>query len=364
MRLSYTENKAKQVNLVFFITILADIILGFVVSALSFKGIDFFGSSFAFQLLFSQLFFLAPAAVYFFGFSRDFSLLRIKKIDFVTILLCILLYICILPVFTFVNSISLMYSSNVISGVMVGVGGEMPYIVAVLLTAVIPALCEEFTYRGVFYNSYRKYSPLGAVIMCGLVFGFLHGNLNQFSYAFLLGSFFALVVEATDSLLSSVIVHTLVNSVSISLIYLIPKMYRYVENMYNDAVAAGDSTTANMLSEFIMSDEEAMEIMSETASGTVSSAEAFTSIVNSLVPAIIGGVIAFYIFRKIATRCGRWENICAIFSSKKEEENPLIPEERRGWRSLITWEFVAAASIMLIQMVANELIIRGVISIK
>lgn len=53
--------------------------------------------------------------------------------------------------------------------------------------AVLPALFEEFAYRGVVLQSLRRYGDWFAIIMSAFVFGILHGNLMQVPFAFIVG---------------------------------------------------------------------------------------------------------------------------------------------------------------------------------
>ena len=82
-----------------------------------------------------------------------------------------------------------------------------PFVVQLLIIAVLPACVEEFVFRGLIYHSYRKNGILGAAVLSGLVFGLMHLNINQLSYAAVMGIIFALLVEATGSMYSSMLAH-------------------------------------------------------------------------------------------------------------------------------------------------------------
>lgn len=369
------QKKIKNVNLVFLVTVLINLSASMLITVLAMFGIDMFAGSLTFQLTFSQVIFVMPAALYLICFSKDYSLLRLKKISFVNIILCIVLYACLSPVLTFINLLSQLYSHNAISNVMYSISDEVPFVAGVLIIAVIPAFCEEATYRGIFFSTYREKFPLGGVILSGLAFGLMHGNLNQFSYAFVLGAVFALIVEATDSLWSSFTVHLLVNMISTLTLYVLPKALEYIQALYNEAVLAGDEMTLSLLDGAFGSTDMSMEgIMS---SGTaISNAELLTILPAYAVSAAVGGVLAFFLFRAIAKRCGRWQHICSIFSKKERLETqtpvrytvgdeipegvdlnnvPLTPASEPRTK-LLTWEFVAGTAIMAFMMITNEIL--------
>lgn len=68
--------------------------------------------------------------------------------------------------------------------------------------------------RGVVYRAYRKKSPVLAWILSALLFGLLHMNLNQMPYAFFLGIIMVVMMEASDSLITSMCIHFFVNGIS------------------------------------------------------------------------------------------------------------------------------------------------------
>lgn len=81
--------------------------------------------------------------------------------------------------------------------------------------ALVPALIEEFTFRGVILGSLRKYGDGVAVFVSAAIFGAMHGNFIQIPFAFMLGLAFGYVVVYTNSLLPSIIIHFINNGVSV-----------------------------------------------------------------------------------------------------------------------------------------------------
>ena len=78
---------------------------------------------------------------------------------------------------------------------------------AVISVAVIPAVTEEFLYRGIVLTEYEKNGIPLAVILSSLSFGLIHFDPVRLPIYFFYGIVLSLVLYATRSLLSSMIVH-------------------------------------------------------------------------------------------------------------------------------------------------------------
>ena len=88
------------------------------------------------------------------------------------------------------------------------------------LTALLPAVFEEFTHRGVLLTGLEdRGSEYTAVIGCGVLFGLMHGNPLQMLYATFGGFLFALLVWKTGSVLPAMCAHFANNAVAVLLDY-------------------------------------------------------------------------------------------------------------------------------------------------
>ncbi len=377
------QRQIKGVNFVFLAIVLASIVFQLIVGVLTYFGIDIFMGSYALQIIYSQVLFLAPALVYMIFFHKDIRLLRFKKIRISTIFLCILLYICIIPVLNFLNALSMLYSTNVISDVIFSMGDEIPFVFSWLIIAVMPAFFEEAVYRGIFYNTYRLRAGFGAALLSGLLFGAVHGNLNQFTYAFVLGVVFALIVEATDSLWSTVVCHMLLNSVSISTIYLMPRLLSWLEGVYQDAVKAGDSNTTALVESIIGGTDFSMDSVYGTETA-LTHEQVVHTILAYAIPAIVGALLAAALLYSIARRCGRLEELKGLFCRKQKEapaytdaaasaieqdgattqqagygaEESLVPTVAEPKTRIVTWTVVAGLIVQVLMMIATEAALR------
>lgn len=84
-----------------------------------------------------------------------------------------------------------------------------------LCIAIIPALTEEFIFRGVILNSFRKFGDGFAILMSSLLFGFMHGNFVQIPFAFIVGLACGFILVKTNSIIPAMMLHLLNNGTSV-----------------------------------------------------------------------------------------------------------------------------------------------------
>ena len=85
---------------------------------------------------------------------------------------------------------------------------------AIVVIAVIPALAEEFVFRGIaFHNAQSGAGTVRAVLLAGFIFALYHGSVEQTIYQFICGCLFALLTARSGSVIPAVIVHFLNNAV-------------------------------------------------------------------------------------------------------------------------------------------------------
>ncbi|MBR2010393.1 MAG: CPBP family intramembrane metalloprotease [Clostridia bacterium] len=93
--------------------------------------------------------------------------------------------------------------------------------------AVLPALLEDFFFRGIVAVEYERRGAFRAVLMSTLLFALLHfdiSNLLSYLYA---GLLLSLVLYATNSLWATVILHVLYNVVSLVAQRYLNALYEY-----------------------------------------------------------------------------------------------------------------------------------------
>ncbi|MCD8201274.1 MAG: CPBP family intramembrane metalloprotease [Clostridia bacterium] len=84
---------------------------------------------------------------------------------------------------------------------------------AIIVVALIPAVCEEFMFRGVIYaNAENGAGSVAAVFITGFLFSLYHGSPEQTVYQFICGCCFALLVMRSGAVLPGVIIHFINNA--------------------------------------------------------------------------------------------------------------------------------------------------------
>lgn len=95
------------------------------------------------------------------------------------------------------------------------------FILSAIRIAVMAALCEEISFRGVTMQPLRQYGNKFAVLMSAFVFAILHGNLIQAPFAFIAGIAFGYICIITESIWPTIIIHFLNNFIAMAVSYYI-----------------------------------------------------------------------------------------------------------------------------------------------
>ena len=88
-----------------------------------------------------------------------------------------------------------------------------------LFCAAAPVL-EECLFRGLIFQSLRRYGERFAILFSALLFALAHANLSQFPLAFLLGLMLSGAVIVFDSIFASMLLHAAVNGLSALVLFL------------------------------------------------------------------------------------------------------------------------------------------------
>ncbi len=173
------------------------------------------------SIVLSQLALLLPAAIYCMVMKINvIKCIPYRKIKPLDAFYSLLIGYMLIPIVIFINSITMLFATNHVQESTSELT-SYPFIVQIILIAMIPPLVEEFVFRGLFYHSYRKNGILGAALASGIVFGIVHMNINQFCYTVIMGTVLAIMVEATGSMFSSMLAHFAFNTYSITMMKLL-----------------------------------------------------------------------------------------------------------------------------------------------
>lgn len=342
------KSRVKGINIVFLITIL-------IVVVAPFLPLDFLSGRVIFLTLLPQGMVVLPTVIYMIVNKMSYAeTVRMKRMRVPDMLLVLLFGILIQPVQTLISALSLVFSTNVISYSMLDVVQAVPFLGGVFLVAVVPAVVEETVFRGAFYNEYSKIHVLKAALLSGLLFGIMHGNINQFCYAFFMGIMLALLVEATGSILSSMLVHFFINASSTVTMYLSPILYKRNQDIYNMYKEYGNEAMVaeleNTLGDLTLTVEEYMMQMVESGSAAMTVPQVFAMYG---LPALVGGVLAFFVYKKLAIRNGNWYRICASF-----KRQPKAQEEKQTKQRMITIPLVFGMLLGIAYMIFYEILLQ------
>lgn len=310
-------NKVKKVNCLFLVTVLVALSASF----LPLRGLLKTSAS---QVLFSEIILVLPGAVYLIAGRQNVKeALRLNPIRLSSILWLFLFTVCVTPLMSLINGISMMFVENETIGTMQDITANGNIASSLILVALIPCIFEEIVYRGLFYREYSKVATVRGMVLSAFLFGIMHGNWNQFSYAFVMGIIFALVIEATDSILASMIMHFIINGTSIVMLHLYSALIRTSE-------------------EFAELNEAASELVTKDTLG---------SLIRSYLPmAFVGSIFAFFIYCVLAAGEGRLEYVKKLFFVNKRKEVSNGKSVR-----LITVPLLVGMIICVGIMIANEL---------
>lgn len=84
--------------------------------------------------------------------------------------------------------------------------------VQIICLGVLVPICEEMVFRGLMYKRLREYAGfVGAMLYSAIVFSFMHINIVQAVYAFIMAIVFAFVYEKYGSVKAPVLAHVSAN---------------------------------------------------------------------------------------------------------------------------------------------------------
>ncbi|MBR4003237.1 MAG: CPBP family intramembrane metalloprotease [Clostridia bacterium] len=154
--------------------------------------------------------------------KKTFTDFGYAKINLKSILVCILIgffcyFLNILISSFFGTIIRLCGYENPPSSATGSVGdySVLAFILNVITVAILPAVCEETTHRGLLLKGFSTLGIKKAIIFSSLLFGLMHLNINQFFYATVLGFIIALTVIISKNIFPAIIIHFMNNFLSV-----------------------------------------------------------------------------------------------------------------------------------------------------
>lgn len=90
---------------------------------------------------------------------------------------------------------------------------------------IIPAVIEEFAFRGIIYRAYLKHGSFTAVIMSALAFAICNFSIASFGAYFFMGVVLAFSVRMTGNIWSAVFIRFFANGLSV---YFLPALWNVI----------------------------------------------------------------------------------------------------------------------------------------
>lgn len=207
------RQKTDRLALIFLIIIASDFTFSVIVNFLKYKfniSVPSWMSS-----MFIELLFIVPLLIYCHKSDKSIrEVIKFKKIKPTSVLLVILIAFVSLPIYTFANLFSQLFVSNATIQAVKDMNTPISFAITCFLLVIVAPLFEESVFRGYFfYHLSSVKTILKTVLITALFFGIAHMNFNQFCYAFVFGFIIAIVNQASGSIISSMTVHAIVNTV-------------------------------------------------------------------------------------------------------------------------------------------------------
>lgn len=84
-------------------------------------------------------------------------------------------------------------------------------LVALLCAGIVAPIAEELFFRKALIDRLSGFHPMDAIVFSALLFGFIHGNVTQFLYAFPLGVLLGIVYWRTKNIRYTIALHMALN---------------------------------------------------------------------------------------------------------------------------------------------------------
>jgi membrane protease YdiL (CAAX protease family) len=133
----------------------------------------------------------------------------------------------------------------------------------IIAFALVPAMCEEFMFRGIFHASYEKQGFMSAAITSSIMFALVSLDIRTFISNFALGLFLSFILYLTRSLVSCFIVNFLFKCF---MLFFGTNLQSYVLSSSNKAVFFA-ATIGTMLISFAVFTFETAKIFKQNSKG-------------------------------------------------------------------------------------------------
>ena len=175
-------------------------------------------------LVLTEVGFLTLAVVYcLIGRVKIKDMFPVKKIKFRELAGSILIVAGFYPLellLVIISALIFPNSMNEIGDITSFLYDGINYPLAILIVAVMPAICEEAMHRGALLSSFKSIKRDWIIVLImGLLFGINHLSVLRFLMTTVMGMFFSYVVLKRENILLSMIMHFTNNAISVTIGY-------------------------------------------------------------------------------------------------------------------------------------------------
>lgn len=179
---------------------------------------------------------------------RGYSLkkvLRLNKISLEQALYSVFIMIFAYPVAVAINAIMILLLSKVTTALPSGIplpGNLKEFGVGIFIMAIAPGICEEVMFRGTMLDSYERLGHKKSILITAFLFGIFHFNIFNFIGPAFLGIILGVLVYKTNSIYTSIIGHTINNSIALTIGYFVTKYSGQIDQMANQPIPIDQNT--------------------------------------------------------------------------------------------------------------------------
>ena len=144
--------------------------------------------------------------------------IKLKKVEPVKLAQLSAITVCGIPIALFLN-----YFAGILSSAGADSAEDVntyPLILSLVVFAVVPAVVEEFVFRGVILGAYSKVDVKAGIVISSLFFALLHFSFGSVMYGFFFGLLFAVVRLATGNMVYTIFMHCLFNTINVLMSYM------------------------------------------------------------------------------------------------------------------------------------------------
>lgn len=144
--------------------------------------------------------------------------IKLKKVEPVKLAQLSAITVCGIPI-----ALCLNYFAGILSSAGADSAEDVntyPLILSLVVFAVVPAVVEEFVFRGVILGAYSKVDVKAGIVISSLFFALLHFSFGSVMYGFFFGLLFAVIRLSTGNLVYTIIMHCLFNTINVLMSYM------------------------------------------------------------------------------------------------------------------------------------------------